>query len=95
MNAMTEARPFPGRRAAVPDFGPAELDGSPAAARRFIVHVDIDAFFAAVEVLLNPALRGLPVIVGGLPHERGVASTCSYEARKFGVHSGMALRNAY
>jgi DNA polymerase IV len=63
--------------------------------RRFIVHVDIDAFFASVEVLLNPALKGKPVIVGGLPHERGVASTCSYEARKFGVHSGMALRNAY
>jgi len=62
---------------------------------RFIVHVDIDAFFASVEVLLNPSLKGKPVIVGGLPHERGVASTCSYEARKFGVHSGMALRNAY
>jgi DNA polymerase-4 len=63
--------------------------------RRFIVHIDIDAFFAAVEVLLNPSLAGKPVIVGGLPHERGVASTCSYEARKFGVHSGMPLRNAY
>ncbi|MGA2588192.1 MAG: DNA polymerase IV [Candidatus Aminicenantales bacterium] len=63
--------------------------------RRFIVHIDIDAFFASVEVLLNPSLKGKPVIVGGLPHERGVASTCSYEARKFGVHSGMPLRNAY
>jgi len=62
---------------------------------RFIVHIDIDAFFAAVEVLLNPSLAGKPVIVGGLPHERGVASTCSYEARKFGVHAGMPLRNAY
>jgi len=62
--------------------------------RRFIAHVDIDAFFAAVEVLLNPALKGKPLIVGGLPHERGVASTCSYEARRFGVHSGMALRTA-
>lgn len=62
--------------------------------RRFIVHVDIDAFFAAVEVLLNPALKGKPLIVGGLPHERGVASTCSYEARRYGVHSGMALRTA-
>jgi hypothetical protein len=61
---------------------------------RFIVHIDIDAFFAAVEVLLNPSLAGKPVIVGGLPHERGVASTCSYEARKFGVHAGMPLRNA-
>jgi DNA polymerase-4 len=63
--------------------------------RRFIIHIDIDAFFAAVEVLLNPSLKGKPVVVGGLPHERGVASTCSYEARKYGVHSGMALRNAY
>jgi DNA polymerase IV len=63
--------------------------------RRFIVHIDIDAFFASVEVLLNPSLKGKPVIVGGLPHERGVASTCSYEARKFGVHSGMPLRNAF
>jgi DNA polymerase IV len=111
----------------VPAFGPAAMDGTPAAARaamrrmeggngkdgghepiskeigscpqfihrRFIVHIDIDAFFAAVEVLLNPSLAGKPVIVGGLPHERGVASTCSYEARKFGVHSGMPLRNAY
>ena len=63
--------------------------------RRFIVHLDIDAFFASVEVLLNPELAGKPIIVGGLPHERGVASTCSYEARKFGVHSGMSLRNAF
>ncbi|RLE01802.1 MAG: DNA polymerase IV [Candidatus Aminicenantes bacterium] len=63
--------------------------------RRFIVHVDIDAFFAAVEVLLNPSLEGQPVIVGGLPHERGVVSTASYEARRFGVHSGLPLRKAY
>jgi DNA polymerase IV len=64
-------------------------------ARRYVVHVDIDAFFAAVEVLLDPSLAGKPVIVGGLPHERGVASTCSYEARKFGVHSGMPLGECY
>ncbi len=63
--------------------------------RRCIVHVDIDAFFAAVEELLDPSLKGKPVIVGGLPHERGVASTASYEARKYGVHSGMSLRKAH
>jgi DNA polymerase-4 len=60
--------------------------------RRYIVLVDIDAFFASVEVLLNPALKGLPLVVGGLAHERGVAATCSYEARKFGVRTGMPLR---
>jgi len=63
--------------------------------RRYIVHIDIDAFFAAVEELLNPSLKGKPVVVGGLPHERGVASTASYEARKYGVHAGMPLRKAY
>ena len=63
--------------------------------KRCIVHIDIDAFFAAVEELLNPSLKGKPVIVGGLPHERGVASTANYEARKYGVHSGMPLAKAY
>lgn len=60
--------------------------------KRYVIHIDIDAFFAAVEVLLDPSLRNKPVIVGGLAHERGVASTCSYEAREYGVHSGMPLR---
>lgn len=60
----------------------------------FVLHIDIDAFFAAVEVMLNPQLKGKPVIVGGMPDERGVVSTASYEARKYGVHSGMALRTA-
>lgn len=60
----------------------------------FVLHIDIDAFFAAVEVMLNPALKGKPVIIGGMPDERGVVSTASYEARKYGVHSGMALRTA-
>ena len=63
--------------------------------RRSIVHIDIDAFFAAVEELLNPALQGKPVIVGGLPHERGVAATCNYEARRYGIHAGMPLHRAY
>ena len=63
--------------------------------RRCVVHIELDAFLAAVEVLLNPSLKGKPVIVGGLPHERGVASTASYEDREYGVHSGIALRKAY
>ena len=61
--------------------------------RRWILHLDLDAFFAAVEVLDNPAFKGKPVIVGG-PSNRSVVSTCSYEARVFGVHSAMPLVEA-
>ena len=59
-----------------------------------IIHIDMDAFFAAVEQRDNPALRGKPVIIGGDPRYRGVVSTCSYEARKYGVRSAMPLRQA-
>ena len=55
----------------------------------------MDAFFASVELLHHPEWRGRPLIVGAGPHERGVVSTCSYEARKFGVHSAMPSRTAY
>ena len=62
----------------------------------WVLHVDLDQFIAAVEVLRRPELAGLPVVVGGRgdPTERGVVSTASYEARAFGVGSGMPLRTA-
>jgi len=64
--------------------------------RGWVLHVDLDQFIAAVEVLRRPELAGLPVVVGGRgdPTERGVVSTASYEARAFGVGSGMPLRTA-
>lgn len=62
-------------------------------ATRKIIHVDLDAFFAAVEILDNPELTGKPVIVGGIG-ERGVVSTASYAARKFGVHSAQPMARA-
>ncbi|MBK5191486.1 MAG: hypothetical protein JJE19_08340 [Methanosarcinales archaeon] len=75
---------------------------------KVILHVDMDSFFSAIEVRENLELKGLPVIVGGRiqPEEekltkesdrkiRGVVSTCSYEAREYGIHSAMALSQAY
>ncbi len=61
---------------------------------RKIIHVDMDAFFAAVEQRDFPEFRGKPLIVGGNPNSRGVVSTCSYEARKFGIHSAMSCKRA-
>ncbi len=61
---------------------------------RAILHVDLDAFFVAVERLDNPALIGVPVIVGGRAEVRGVVASASYEARKFGVHSAMPTAQA-
>ena len=65
---------------------------------RYIVHVDMDAFFAAIEQRDNPHLKNKPVVVGADPkggRGRGVVSTCSYEARKFGIHSAMPISIAY
>jgi nucleotidyltransferase/DNA polymerase involved in DNA repair len=64
---------------------------------RLVLHVDLDEFIAAVEILRRPELAGRPVVVGGDgdPTRRGVVSTANYEARRFGVHSAMPLRTAY
>jgi len=61
---------------------------------RRIMHIDLDAFFVSVEQVLNPELKGKPVVVGGKPDRRGVVASASYEARAFGIHAGMPLAQA-
>lgn len=61
-------------------------------AKKHIAHFDLDSFFVSVEIINNPSLKGKPVLVGG--YERGVVAACSYEARKFGIHSAMPMKKA-
>ena len=58
-------------------------------------HIDIDAFFASAEQAAHPEYRGLPVVIGAKPTERGVVSACSYEARRYGIRSAMPISKAY
>ena len=66
--------------------------------RPITFHVDMDRFFASVEIRERPELKGLPVVIGSDPKGgagRGIVSTCSYEARKYGIHSAMPISQAY
>jgi len=88
------ARPGKGRPGPYVDIVSRICDNHGMSMPRIILCLDLDAFYASVEELLHPEWQGLPLLVGGRPEERGVVSSCSYAARKFGIHSAMPMAQA-
>jgi DNA polymerase IV len=86
---MPKLAQYRAKRDAPGEAVPLAIDPSAA-----LLHIDMDAFFVSVELLARPELKGLPVVVGGHRDQRGVVTSASYEARRFGVHSAMPLRTA-